>query len=157
MWSRLRLALPHLFHLVLRPPIPLVRYSNLPYTNHLTADRRTPFLNIQTATTVGISAGSITRVRTLNSQWYLQPPFNSKPPGIASLIHPFTREMVNTLNCGYCNGRLRSMNDLKIHLSCTRDHPVLSCCGRFFRRENDLERHRASKLDHSYTDRKSVV
>ncbi|KAF9652364.1 hypothetical protein BDM02DRAFT_3089237 [Thelephora ganbajun] len=71
-------------------------------------------------------------------------------PNVASLAHPFTREMITTLTCGYCNSRLNSINDLRYHLSNVRYHPVFSCCGRFFKRENDLERHREAKFAHNH-------
>ena len=41
------------------------------------------------------------------------------------------------------------MNDLRYHLSNVRYHAVLSCCGRFFKREVDLGRHRAAKFVHN--------
>ena len=67
---------------------------------------------------------------------------------VASLGHPFTRQMIATLTCGYCNNRLNSINDLRYHLSHVRYHSVFSCCGRFFRRETDLDQHRQAKYDH---------
>jgi hypothetical protein len=71
------------------------------------------------------------------------------PTGVLSLVHPFTREMITTLTCGYCNSRLNSIDDLKYHLNNVRYHPVFSCCGRFFRRDTDLERHREGKPFHN--------
>jgi hypothetical protein len=55
--------------------------------------------------------------------------------------HPFTTGMISNLVCGYCNVRLNSLADLRFHLSRVRHHPVFSCCGRFFRRVQDYERH----------------
>lgn len=71
------------------------------------------------------------------------------PAGVLSLVHPFTREMITTLTCGYCDSRLSSIDDLKYHLNNVRYHPVFSCCGRFFRRDIDLERHREGKPYHN--------
>jgi len=71
-------------------------------------------------------------------------------PRVANLTHPFTREMISTLTCGYCNTRLNSINDLRYHLSNVRYHPVFSCCGRFFKRDADLKRHDGSKFGHNY-------
>ena len=71
-------------------------------------------------------------------------------PGIAGLGHPFTREMITNLTCGYCNSRLNSINDLRYHLSNVQYHSVFSCCGRFFKREADLQKHQESKPTHSY-------
>jgi len=71
-------------------------------------------------------------------------------PHVASLTHPFTREMITTLTCGYCSSRLNSINDLRYHLSNVRYHPVFSCCGRFFRRETDFEKHREAKSFHNH-------
>lgn len=57
--------------------------------------------------------------------------------------------MITNLTCGYCNSQLNSMNDLRYHLSNVRYHAVFSCCGRFFKREVDLERHRSAKFVHN--------
>ncbi|KAJ7770461.1 hypothetical protein B0H16DRAFT_1515548 [Mycena metata] len=62
-------------------------------------------------------------------------------PGILNSRHPFTTEMVRTLMCGYCNVRLNSLADMRFHLLHVRHHPVYACCGRFFRRAQDYERH----------------
>ena len=70
-------------------------------------------------------------------------------PGVAILTHQFTRQMITTLTCGYCNSRLNSVNDLKYHLSNVRYHAVFSCCGRFFKRAVDLDRHRVAKYVHN--------
>jgi hypothetical protein len=55
--------------------------------------------------------------------------------------HEFTRTMLHTLTCGYCNARLNSLADLRYHLSHVTRHPVYACCGRFFKRDVDFERH----------------
>ncbi|KAF7349314.1 RBR-type E3 ubiquitin transferase [Mycena sanguinolenta] len=55
--------------------------------------------------------------------------------------HPFTTDMISNLVCGYCNVRLSSLADLRFHLSRVRHHSVFCCCGRFFRRVQDYERH----------------
>ena len=55
--------------------------------------------------------------------------------------HPFTTDMMRDLQCGYCDVLLNSVADLQYHLSHVRRHPVYACCGRFFRREIDYERH----------------
>jgi len=70
---------------------------------------------------------------------------------IASLGHPFTRGMIASLTCGYCDSRLNSINDLRYHLSNVRYHSVFSCCGRFFKREVDLQKHQEAKWDHHHS------
>ncbi|KAJ7857297.1 hypothetical protein B0H14DRAFT_2751532 [Mycena olivaceomarginata] len=62
-------------------------------------------------------------------------------PDVVCSRHPFTTGMISNLVCGYCNVRLNSLADLRFHLSRVRHHPVFSCCGRFFRRVQDYERH----------------
>ncbi|KAK7046632.1 RBR-type E3 ubiquitin transferase, partial [Favolaschia claudopus] len=62
-------------------------------------------------------------------------------PNIVCSRHPFTTDMIRNLVCGYCNVRLNSLADLRFHLSHVRHHPVFFCCGRFFRREQDYDRH----------------
>lgn len=49
--------------------------------------------------------------------------------------------MIQTLTCGYCDAKLNSFADLRYHLGHVRRHDVFACCGRFFKREKDLERH----------------
>ncbi|KAJ7755328.1 hypothetical protein DFH07DRAFT_743267 [Mycena maculata] len=55
--------------------------------------------------------------------------------------HWFTTDMIRNLVCGYCNVRLNSLADLRFHLLHVRRHVVYSCCGRFFRKVEDYERH----------------
>jgi hypothetical protein len=161
-WLRPQPDPPRLHHLPRRIPGfstslgEMADFSNLaPHVTHLALNRPTPLLNGSTttmvaiSTTMEISTGSMTRVRTLNSQLRLRPSFDPNKPDVASLGHPFTREMITNLTCGYCNNRLNSMNDLRYHLSHVRYHSVFSCCGRFFRREVDLQRHRDAKYIHS--------
>ncbi|PCH44865.1 hypothetical protein WOLCODRAFT_78291 [Wolfiporia cocos MD-104 SS10] len=62
-------------------------------------------------------------------------------PDILCSKHLFTSQMIQNLECGYCNARLTSTDDLQYHLSHVRRHPVYACCGRFFKSELDLERH----------------
>ncbi|KAJ7627525.1 hypothetical protein DFH06DRAFT_1227387 [Mycena polygramma] len=62
-------------------------------------------------------------------------------PGVVCSRHPFTADMISRLVCGYCNVRLNSLADLRFHLSRVRHHAVYACCGRFFRRAPDYERH----------------
>ena len=116
-----------------------------------------PLLKISASTMVGISTGSITQVRVPN----LRPPLRSSSdpnqPDVARLTHPFTREMITNLTCGYCNSRLNSMNDLRYHLSNVRYHAVFSCCGRFFKREVDLERHTAAKFVHDHEATRNIA
>ncbi|KAF9788557.1 hypothetical protein BJ322DRAFT_1049631 [Thelephora terrestris] len=69
-------------------------------------------------------------------------------PTAGNIAHQFTRQMIGTLTCGYCNNRLNSINDLRYHLSNVRYHSVYSCCGRFFKRDVDYERHRQAKPFH---------
>ncbi len=49
--------------------------------------------------------------------------------------------MVDNLTCEYCDASLNSNNDLRYHLSHTKQHEVLACCGRFFKREEDFDNH----------------
>ena len=49
--------------------------------------------------------------------------------------------MIRTLTCGYCDTRLNSLADLQYHLRAVRWHAVYACCGRFFKRDVDYERH----------------
>ncbi|KAH8101927.1 hypothetical protein BXZ70DRAFT_932499 [Cristinia sonorae] len=55
--------------------------------------------------------------------------------------HFYTNNMISTLTCLYCEAKLNSLADLQYHLSHTRRHEVFACCGRFFKREVDWERH----------------
>ena len=55
--------------------------------------------------------------------------------------HWFTTNMVRDLRCGYCDAMLNSLADLRYHLEHVNRHPVYACCGRFFRRNEDFERH----------------
>jgi hypothetical protein len=52
--------------------------------------------------------------------------------------------MIRNLSCGYCEIRLNSLADLRYHLLHVRHHPIYACCGRFFRRRQDFERHEAT-------------
>ncbi|KAH7926264.1 hypothetical protein BV22DRAFT_1009547 [Leucogyrophana mollusca] len=62
-------------------------------------------------------------------------------PNIVCGRHPFTTDMIRSLVCGYCNARANSMADLLYHLSHVTHHAVFACCGRFFAREVDFDRH----------------
>ncbi|KAJ7487800.1 hypothetical protein FB451DRAFT_1528476 [Mycena latifolia] len=62
-------------------------------------------------------------------------------PAVICSRHGFTTDMIRNLVCGYCNARLNSLADLRFHLRRVRHHPLYSCCGRFFRRVEDYERH----------------
>ncbi|KAJ7152586.1 hypothetical protein C8R43DRAFT_1003009 [Mycena crocata] len=62
-------------------------------------------------------------------------------PAIICSRHWFTTDMIRNLVCGYCSVRLNSLADLRFHLLHVRRHAVYSCCGRFFRKEIDYERH----------------
>lgn len=55
--------------------------------------------------------------------------------------------MIDTLTCQYCDAKLNSIADLRYHLSRVRWHSVYACCGRFFKREEDFQRH----LDSNFT------
>ncbi|KAF8067842.1 hypothetical protein FPV67DRAFT_1626064 [Lyophyllum atratum] len=66
-------------------------------------------------------------------------------PHVLSAKHLFTHNMVHDLTCGYCNLRLNSLADLRYHLAHVRRHPVYACCGRFFNRRVDFERHEAAR------------
>ncbi|KAI6003030.1 hypothetical protein EDD15DRAFT_2157678 [Pisolithus albus] len=55
--------------------------------------------------------------------------------------HPFTSRMIRGLICGYCHARANSLADLLYHLEHVRAHAVFACCGRFFPREIDFDRH----------------
>ena len=124
--------------------------SNLPYTNHLATNCPAPLLDVSSLAIVGILVGSITRVRVPSSQWRLRPSSDPNQPEVTNLVHPFTHGMITTLTCGYCSVRLNSLNDLRCHLSSVQYHSVFSCCGRFFKRESDLWKHRAAKPNHNY-------
>ena len=130
--------------------------------NHLAQNRLAlnlpiPLLKISASMMVGILTGSITQVCVLNLQPSLRSSFDPNQLGVASLTHPFTREMITNLTCGYCNSRLNSMNDLRYHLSNVRYHGVFSCCGRFFKREVDLERHRTAKFVHNHEVTRNIA
>jgi len=72
-------------------------------------------------------------------------------PAISQNRHLFTASMVQYLSCGYCHAQLNSLADLRYHLSHTGRHQVFACCGKFFRREVDYERHRAmAAREHRY-------
>ncbi|KAI6021711.1 hypothetical protein BKA83DRAFT_610824 [Pisolithus microcarpus] len=60
--------------------------------------------------------------------------------------HPFTSRMIRGLTCGYCRARANSLADLLYHLEHVWDHPVFACCGRFFPREIDFDRHCSSRV-----------
>ncbi|KAM5533573.1 hypothetical protein V8D89_012789 [Ganoderma adspersum] len=62
-------------------------------------------------------------------------------PDILCTRHWFTSNMVNSLTCQYCDTKLNSLADLRYHLSHVRWHSVYACCGRFFKRDVDFERH----------------
>ena len=49
--------------------------------------------------------------------------------------------MIGGLVCGYCWTQANSLADLLYHLEHVQDHSVFACCGRFFSREIDFERH----------------
>lgn len=49
--------------------------------------------------------------------------------------------MINSLTCQYCDASLNSLADLRYHLTNVRRHAVYACCGRFFKRDVDFERH----------------
>lgn len=127
-----------------------VDYSNLPHPTHLATNRPAPLPNRSALTMVGILTGSITRVRTSDSRYRLRSLSISNQLGVAGIAHPFTREMITTLTCGYCNSRLNSIDDLRYHLGNVRYHPVFSCCGRFFKREADFVKHREAKSNHNH-------
>ncbi|KAI0766295.1 hypothetical protein BC629DRAFT_1596450 [Irpex lacteus] len=65
----------------------------------------------------------------------------------------FTNTMIGNLTCGYCNARLRSLANLRYHLTHTRRHEVYACCGRFFRYETHFMQHTTMKVgyhEHEY-------
>lgn len=72
--------------------------------------------------------------------------------------HWFTANMINSLTCQYCDTQLNSIGDLQYHLSHVRWHSVYACCGRFFRREEDFQRHCDAPFTrfggHAYTVRR---
>ncbi|KAI0360484.1 hypothetical protein OH77DRAFT_1501240 [Trametes cingulata] len=76
-------------------------------------------------------------------------------PDVLCTRHWFTKEMIGTLTCQYCDAKLNSLADLRYHLSHVRSHAVYACCGRFFKREVDYDRHRDSDFirfgAHEYT------
>ncbi|KAJ6631063.1 hypothetical protein B0H10DRAFT_1980669 [Mycena sp. CBHHK59/15] len=63
------------------------------------------------------------------------------PVNVVCSRHWFTTDMIRNLVCGYCDVKLNSLADLRFHLLHVRRHPVYSCCGRFFKRVQDFERH----------------
>ncbi|KAI0659334.1 hypothetical protein C8Q70DRAFT_987272 [Cubamyces menziesii] len=67
-------------------------------------------------------------------------------PDILCTRHWFTAQMITTLTCQYCDTKLNSLADLRYHLSHVRWHAVYACCGRFFKREVDYERHLDSQV-----------
>ncbi|KIY43295.1 hypothetical protein FISHEDRAFT_53809 [Fistulina hepatica ATCC 64428] len=71
------------------------------------------------------------------------PPYQYRAPDADVLCsrHWFTRDMVENLRCGYCNALLNSLRDLQYHLEHVTHHSVYACCGRFFKRGVDFERH----------------
>ena len=131
-------------------PYPNLPYPSLPHPHRLAGNLPVPLSSGSTSTLRGISTGSTTQVRILDSRRRLRSLFNPNQSGVTSLGHPFTREMITTLTCGYCNSRLNSINDLRYHLSNVRYHSVFSCCGRFFKRQIDLDRHREAKFIHNH-------
>ncbi|KAI0084696.1 hypothetical protein BDY19DRAFT_1060100 [Irpex rosettiformis] len=58
----------------------------------------------------------------------------------------FTRGMASNFGCGYCPARLRSLADLRYHLSFTKRHSVYACCGLFFRNADEFEEHARSGI-----------
>lgn len=60
--------------------------------------------------------------------------------------HVFTSGMIRGLTCGYCSARANSLADLLYHLEHVRHHPVFACCGRFFSREIDFDRHCGARV-----------
>ncbi|KAI0371250.1 hypothetical protein BV20DRAFT_965420 [Pilatotrama ljubarskyi] len=62
-------------------------------------------------------------------------------PDVLCTRHWFTKEMISTLTCQYCDTKLNSLADLRYHLRHVRWHGVYACCGRFFKREVDYDRH----------------
>ncbi|KAI5834944.1 hypothetical protein K523DRAFT_360231 [Schizophyllum commune Tattone D] len=65
----------------------------------------------------------------------------TEDPQLLCTRHWFTTNMVRDLRCGYCDAMLNSLADLRYHLEHVNRHPVYACCGRFFRRNEDFERH----------------
>ncbi|EJF63850.1 hypothetical protein DICSQDRAFT_160351 [Dichomitus squalens LYAD-421 SS1] len=80
-------------------------------------------------------------------------------PDILCTRHWFTANMINSLTCQYCDAKLNSIADLRYHLSHVRWHSVYACCGRFFKRDVDFERHLDSPHTrlglHAYTFRRN--
>ncbi|CDO75745.1 hypothetical protein BN946_scf184921.g21 [Trametes cinnabarina] len=76
-------------------------------------------------------------------------------PDILCTRHWFTRDMIKSLTCLYCDAKLTSLADLRYHLTHVRRHAVYACCGRFFKREEDYDRHLEAEAlrfgDHVYT------
>ncbi|KAL7284060.1 hypothetical protein ACG7TL_001337 [Trametes sanguinea] len=62
-------------------------------------------------------------------------------PDILCMRHWVTRDMISSLTCVYCDAKLNSLADLRYHLAHVRRHAVYACCGRFFKREEDFDRH----------------
>ncbi|RDB30352.1 ATP-dependent RNA helicase DEAH12, chloroplastic [Hypsizygus marmoreus] len=65
-------------------------------------------------------------------------------PNVLCGRHWFTANMISSLTCGYCELPLNSLADLRYHLAHVQRHGVYTCCGRFFKRRLDFERHDAS-------------
>ncbi|TRM63510.1 hypothetical protein BD626DRAFT_272723 [Schizophyllum amplum] len=66
-------------------------------------------------------------------------------PHVLCTRHWFTAGMVRDLRCGYCDVLLNSLADLRYHLEHVTRHPVYACCGRFFRKDVDFERHLSAR------------
>ncbi|KAG9003805.1 hypothetical protein FRB93_010821 [Tulasnella sp. JGI-2019a] len=62
-------------------------------------------------------------------------------PGSTKTGHAFTGAMVRGLTCGYCNARLNSLRDLRLHLANPNQHPVYACCGKFFKTRSHYDQH----------------
>lgn len=54
--------------------------------------------------------------------------------------------MIRNLTCGYCDVPANSLADLRYHLEHVRHHDVYACCGRFFKRGIDFDRHEESAI-----------
>ncbi|KAI0747012.1 hypothetical protein C8Q80DRAFT_812908 [Daedaleopsis nitida] len=80
-------------------------------------------------------------------------------PDVLCTRHAFTANMIDSLTCQYCQTRLNSVADLRYHLSQVRWHSVYACCGKFFKRDVDLERHLNAQFtrfgQHTYTVRRN--
>ncbi|KAF9459774.1 hypothetical protein BDZ94DRAFT_995454 [Collybia nuda] len=75
----------------------------------------------------------------INLEWM----FN---PHVLCGRHWFTTHMISNLTCGYCNAPSNSLADLRYHLEHVQHHEVYACCGRFFKRIVDFERHQESPM-----------